>query len=222
MEFQMKININTLLTCLKVRADGDLNSTLTLVFPIVDKASRVRYSTINSNEKRMTKFIDDIFNYIYLIRYSKTTNPIQNGNIIYASKLGETVGSILYKLRCKLLHEADHDFTIEFDDNLQFGSYTDELHNIRYKFGKDLPEMLLLAVLIFVRGIEIRNLSDSAIFNIDGADIPIKEILGNPIKFKSYLYKDKFNSNSNTPKGVVTIKLDNSFIGKGGMSNNGF
>ncbi len=170
----------------------------------------------------MTKFIDDIFNNIYLIRYSKIANPIQNGNIIFASKLGITVGSILYKLRCKLLHEAEHDFTIEFEDNLQFGSYTDELQNIRYKFGKDLPEMLLLAVLIFVRGIEIRGLGDSMVFNIDGINIPIKEILGNPIKFKSYLHKDLINLDTKTPNGVVTIKLDNSFIGKGGVSNNGF
>jgi hypothetical protein len=218
----MKININTLLTCLKVRADEDLNSTLTLVFPIVDKASRLKYSTINGNEKRMIKFINDIFNNIYLIRYSKNAAPIQNGNIIYANKSGITVGSILYKLRCKLLHEAEHDFKIEFSDNIQFGSYADEAIGVRYKFCKDLPEMLLLAVLIFVQGIEISGLDESMIFNIDGKNIPIKEILGNPTKFKSYLHKDIFVPNNNTPKGVVTIILDNSFIGKGGVSNNGF
>jgi hypothetical protein len=168
----------------------------------------------------MIKFINDIFNRIYLLRYSPDIHPLQNGNVLFICKSKKSVGETLYDLRCKLLHEAEPNFDIEFIDNIQYASYTDGLDRVKHQFAKDLPEMLLLATLVFVSGIQIRGGHEHTILSIGGRDFRLNEILGNPGKFKSMLHNRCYPA-TRTPSGDVSIILDNSSIGKGGISNNG-
>jgi hypothetical protein len=62
----MKVNIKTVITCLHARNSGDLQSALSLVFPLVDKAARELYPTLRTNKERMVAFINHVFNNIYL------------------------------------------------------------------------------------------------------------------------------------------------------------
>jgi hypothetical protein len=216
----LRININSITACLNLTNTKDTDSALTIIFPIIDKASRVKYPSISENKKRMIRFLNDIFNRIYLLRYSPNVHPLQNGNVLFVCKSGESVGETLYKLRCKLLHEAEPNFDIEFIDNIQYASYTDGLDRVKHQFGNDLPEMLLLASLVYVSGIQIRGDQKHTTLSIGERNFKIEEILGNTEKFKRLLHNRRYPA-IRTPSGDISIILDNSFIGKGAISNNG-
>jgi len=218
--FKMKVNIKTVITCLHARNSGDLQSALSLVFPLVDKAARELYPTLSTNKERMVAFLNHVFNNIYLLRYSPNTYPIQNGNIIFNSAEGKSAGEILYDLRCQLIHQAECAFDIRFSDDVQFACYEDDLSRTFYEFGTDLAEMLMLAVLIYVPRVKFQN-ADSAIISIGAIDLPLGKILANPREFKSILHNRKYSNLNRTPTGVVTTKLKNSKVGKGEISNNG-
>ena len=218
--FQMKVNIKTVITCLGAKNNGDLQSALSLVFPLIDKAAGELYPAQHTNKKRMVEFINRIFNDIYLLRYSSFAYPIQNGNVVFNSPEGRSVGEILYDLRCQLLHQAECAYDIRFSDDVQFACYEDELNRTFYEFGSDLAEMLLLAVLVYVPKIQVRN-AESAIICIGNTNLPIEKILGKPFEFKSLLHNRIYSKFNRTPVGVVNIKLNNSKIGKGAISNNG-
>jgi hypothetical protein len=65
-------------SCLDNSNKRRLQSSLILVFPLIDALSKEKYPSIGKNKDRIVKFINENFNNMYLLRYSPNTYPIQN------------------------------------------------------------------------------------------------------------------------------------------------
>lgn len=215
----MTINLQSLISCLDLNSKGDLQGALSLVFPIVDKASKEKYHLLKSNKERMVKYFNEVFNNIYLLKYVPNIHPIANNNIIYFTESGFTVGEILYSLRCQVLHESDCDYNIQFEPNIQIGCYRDAMNKEYIKFGNDLAIMLLLSTLIYNKNITFKNRETGSI-NIDGNTFEIAKLIGNPNYLKSGLHKEKYTNIKSNVIGLLKITLKNTNIGYGSIVSN--
>ena len=172
----MEINLQSFISCLDLNNKGDLQGALTLVFPIVDKASKEKYPLLKTNKERMVKFFNGIFSNIYLLRYVPNIHPTANSNIIYLSESGSTIGEILYLLRNQVLHESDCGYNFQFEQNIQIGCYRDAMNKEYIKFGNDLAIMLLLSSIIYNKDIVFKN-KDTGSINIDGNIFEIAKLI---------------------------------------------
>ena len=187
----MVINLQSFISCLDLNNKGDIQGALTLVFPIVDKASKEKYPLLKRNNERMIKYFNDVFNDIYLLKYVPGVHPSANNNIIYFTESGFTVGEILYSLRCQVLHESDCDYNILFEPNIQIGCHRDAMNREYIKFGSDLAIMLLLSVIVYNKNIKFKN-KETGKINIDGRTFEILKVVGNPDYLKSGLHGEKY------------------------------
>jgi hypothetical protein len=99
----MEINFSLWLNGLGFFADGASIEGCALMFPILDKAAKNRYPNFG-NKKRMSKFMADELERVIALGTGLDLKFNSDRKIIFGT---EDIGEVLYRLRCKVLHEAD-------------------------------------------------------------------------------------------------------------------
>jgi hypothetical protein len=208
----MTLDIQTIISCLDLNKNGNLQGALSLVFPIIDNISGEKFPSINGNKARMVKYFDEVFNDIYILFNKSETNLITPSNIIFKTEIGDTIGEVLYSLRCQILHESNCDYNIQFEDDVWVWCYRDAMNKEYIKFRSDLAIMLLFSALVYHKNINFKNRRTANII-INGKIFDLAKIIGNPVYLKNGLYNIKHRYVPKNDRGIVTIILKNSKIG---------
>jgi hypothetical protein len=110
----MQLNFMTWLSSLNHFSAGQTLEGATLMFPLLDRASKNRYPNFG-NKKRMTLFLKDELEKVIALGTGLDLTFRQDGPKILFDT--EHIGEVLYRLRCFLLHESEFPSDIEFTRN---------------------------------------------------------------------------------------------------------
>lgn len=145
----MQLNFNSWLSSLDSYAKSLYLEGCTLMFPLLDKTSKIRRPDEKSNKKRMVSFINDELENVIAIGTGLNVEFDSNGRKIILGDEG--IAELFYRVRCAILHEAQMPENIIF--KRQFGLFEFSLSPatsttpLTISVPSEFCESLLLAIL---------------------------------------------------------------------------